>query len=126
MGLLTEIAALAKAGYSVAEVKELISLGTEQQNRTAQENPPQANGQDPEAQKEPGKDQQAQPAQGQDPEPSSDPSPAQSEDQSEDLSSRIADLEKQLEAAQAINRKQDISKSKTETDQLEELARSFM
>lgn len=126
MGLLTEIAALAKAGYSVAEVKELISLGADQQNRTAEQNPPQASGQDPEAQKEPGKDQQAQPAQGQDPDPSSDPSPAQSGDQSGDLLSRIAELEKQLEAAQAVNRKQDMSSTKTEKDQLEELARSFM
>lgn len=119
MGLLSEIATLAKAGYSVAEVKELLSLAqTEPTPKPEAELPPE---------KEPEKKPEREPAQGQDPKPSEDQSPEQSPEQSQDLLQKIADLEKQLKEAQAanINQNANINK-KTEQEQLEELARSFM
>ena len=118
MGLLSEIAVLAKAGYSVAEVKELLSLAqTEPEKSEAKQLPKE----DPE------KKPEQEPAQGQDPKPSEDQSPEQSPEQSQDLLQKIADLEKQLKEAQAanINQNANINK-KSEQEQLEDLARSFM
>ena len=116
MGLLSEIAALAKAGYTVAEVRELISLAADSAKEPAPEQP-----------EEKPEDQTKMPEKEQIPDPLPEESPAQSKDQSEDQSARIAELEKQLAAAQAANRKQDASTHvKNETEQLEDLARSFM
>ena len=121
MGLLSEIALLAKAGYTVAEVRELMQLGAEPAKNEAPKPPA---GPDPEVIAPP-EDQSTNPETL--PTPSGDQSPAQSGDQSDDLLLRIADLEKQLEAAQSANRKQDVNKNqKTEQEQLEDLARSFM
>ena len=117
MGLLSEIAILAKAGYTVAEVRELMQLGAEPAKDEAPKPPADPN---PEV-KTPPEDQETKPEEL--PKPSGD----QSGDQSDDLLLKIADLEKQLEAAQSANRKQDVNKSiKTEQEQLEDLARSFM
>lgn len=123
MGLLSEIAILAKAGYTVAEVKELMQLGAEPAKNAAQK--PQTDlEQNPEVIVLP-EDPKTKPDQT--PTPSGDQSPAPSGDQSDDLLLKIADLEKQLEAAQSANRKQDVNKNqKTEQEQLEDLARSFM
>lgn len=116
MGLLSEIAALAKAGYTVAEVRELISLAADPARESAPEQP-----------EERPEDQTTMQENRQTPDPLPEESPAQSKDQSEDQSAKIAELEKQLAAAQAANRKQDASTHvKSETEQLEELARSFM
>lgn len=118
MGLLSEIAVLAKAGYSVAEVKELLSMAQTEPAKLEAEQPHE---------KEPEKKPEQEPAQGQDPKPSGDQSPEQSPEQSQDLLQKIADLEKQLKEAQAanINQNANINK-KSEQEQLEELARSFM
>ena len=122
MGLLSEIAILAKAGYSVAEVKELLNLAQTEPGKPEAEKLPE---------KEPEKKPEQEPAQGQDPKPSADqspdPSPEQSPQQSPDLLQKIADLEKQLKEAQAANINQNVNlNKKSEQEQLEELARSFM
>ena len=122
MGLLSEIAILAKAGYSVAEVRELLSLAQTEPGKSEAEQL---------LEKEPEKKPEQKPAQGQNPKPSGDQSPdqspEQSQEQSQDLLQKIADLEKQLKEAQAanINQNANINK-KSEQEQLEDLARSFM
>lgn len=126
MGLLSEIAVLAKAGYSVAEVKELLNLAqTEPAPKPEAKQPPEGDLEKPEPKPAQGQDPKLEPKPSQD--QSQDQSPEQSGKQSEDLLQKIADLEKQLKEAQAanINQNANINK-KSEQEQLEELARSFM
>lgn len=130
MGLLNDIAALAKAGYSVAEVKELMSLASGQaenqiqlnQTQPEQEKSKSPDQRDPDPQPET-KDQSVQTAPLGSEEPAETPSSNQSGDQLE----KIAELEKQLAAAQAVNRTLDISKKQlTDEDRVKDLVLSFM
>lgn len=130
MGLLNDIAALAKAGYSVAEVKELMSLASGQaenqiqlnQTQPEQEKSKSPDQKDPDPQPET-KDQSVQTA----PLGSEEPAKTPSEPQSGDQLEKIAELEKQLAAAQAVNRTLDISKNQlTDEDRVKDLVLSFM
>lgn len=126
MGMLSDIATLAKAGYSVAEVRELIKLssGAEEdqpkQNQTQPESAQNMSGSD-------GKDPEPQPDTEKAPEASQDPASVESADQSKDLSGKVLELEKALAAAQAANRSQDMSQSKpTDEERVKDLVLSFM
>lgn len=126
MGMLSDIATLAKAGYSVAEVRELIKLssGAEEdqpkQNQTPQESAQNMSGSD-------GKEPEPQPDPEKAPEASKDPVSVESVDQSEDLSGKVLELERALAAAQAANRSQDMSQSKpTDEERVKDLVLSFM
>ena len=126
MGMLSDIATLAKAGYSVAEVRELIKLssGAEEdqpkQNQTQPEiaqNMSESDGKEPEPQPDPEKT----------PEASKDPVSVESAGQSEDLSGKVLELEKALAVAQAANRSQDMSHNKpTDEERVKDLVLSFM
>ena len=130
MGLLNDIAALAKAGYSVAEVKELMSLASGQaenqiqlnQTQPEQEKSKSPDQKDPDPQPET-KDQSAETV----PLGSEGPAETSSSNQSGDQLEKIAELEKQLAAAQAVNRTLDISKNQlTDEDRVKDLVLSFM
>lgn len=121
MGLLNDIAALAKAGYTVAEVRELMQLA---------QDPDQAKKQEPETNQKEAEKQEPEKLQ-QEPEQKENPSSEQSKDpaqlQSLDQSKEIEDLKKQLAAAQAENRKQDRSENvKSNEDLVKDLVLSFM
>lgn len=121
MGLLNDIAALAKAGYTVAEVRELMTLA---QDPEQLKRPEPEKSQKEEENQEPEKLQQEQ-KQIENPssEQSKDPAPLPSSDQSKE----IEDLKKQLAAAQAENRKQDRSENvKSSEDLVKDLVLSFM
>lgn len=118
MGLLNDIAALAKAGYTVAEVRELMTLAQDPEQTKKQEPEKEEEKQEPEK-------MQQEPEQKEKPysEPSKDPVPLPSSDQSKE----IEDLKKQLAAAQAENRKQDRSENvKSSEDLVKDLVLSFM
>lgn len=119
MGLLNDIAVLAKAGYTVAEVRELMTLAQDPEKK-----PEPEKSQKEEEKQEPEKLQQ-EPEQKEKPslEPSKDPAPLPSSDQSKE----IEELKKQLAAAQAENRKQDRSENvKSSEDLVKDLVLSFM
>lgn len=115
MGLLNDIAALAKAGYTVAEVRELMTLA---QDQTLEKKSPDP-AKDPEAEKEPEPEKQNPEMEKQ--------SLKESQEPSGDQSGEIENLKKQLAAAQDANRKKDISGSvKTDQDTLNDLVKAFM
>ena len=120
MGLLNDIAALAKAGYTVAEVRELMQLAQDPEQTKKPEpetTPKEEEKPEPEKLQEPEKKEKASS------EPSKDPAPLQSLDQSKE----IEELKKQLAAAQAENRKQDRSENvKSSEDLVKDLVLSFM
>lgn len=127
MGMLSEIAALAKAGYSVAEVKELISLvnsrPAEDQQEKNQTQPESVQNMSESDEKEP----ELQPDPEKTPEASQDPVSVVSANQSEDLSEKVLELEKALAVAQAANRSQDMSQNKpTDEERVKDLVLSFM
>ena len=125
MGMLSDIAALAKAGYTVAEVRELISLSSKAENDQPKKDQTilemkqslsESDEEKPEQQPEP-----------EIPEASETPAPAESGKQSKDQSEKIIELEKALAAAQAANRSQDMSQKKqTDEERVTDLILSFM
>lgn len=118
MGLLNDIAALAKAGYTVAEVRELMTLA---------QDPEQAKKQEPEKEEEKQEPEKLQQEQERKEKPSSEPSKDPAPLPSSDQSKEIEDLKKQLAAAQAENRKQDRSENvKSSEDLVKDLVLSFM
>lgn len=115
---ITDIIALAKAGYKASEIKELLSMDRE-----------------PDGSEGPAETAAREPAQ---PEPENDPTPAQADEpvQADESASKIKELEDQLAqvradlaAAQKRNTSADISsKAQVQNSQevLNDIARSFM
>lgn len=127
MGMLSDIAALAKAGYTVTEVKELISMANsrpeEDHLKKSQTEPEIVQNMSGSDEKEP----ELLPDPEKKPEASEDPASAESEEQSKDLSGKIIELEKALAAAQAENRSMDMSQKKqTDEERVTDFVLSFM
>ena len=125
MGLLTEIAELAKAGYTPQEVRDLLTLAANPEKLREQEKSPEQKpetmnlSESEEKEKKPEPEQISQGSG----EPSKDPLPDPSGDQSKE----IEELKKQLAKAQADNVKKDISgQVKTDEDILADIVKSFM
>lgn len=112
---INDIIALAKSGYKVSEIKELMSLGETQQSEEPAENPAEESGQ-PEPEKA-------------GPEPAGEPAP------SADQSAEINELKKQIEGlkadlakAQKQNAQEDLSggvKIKSGQENVNEIMRSL-
>lgn len=119
MGLLNDIAVLAKAGYTVAEVRELMQLAQDPEKKPE----PETSQKEVEKQEPEKLQQEVEQKEKVTSEPSKDPLPLPSSDQSKE----IDELKKQLAAAQADNRKQDRSENiKSNEDLVKDLVLSFM
>ena len=112
---INDIIALAKSGYKVSEIKELMSLGETQQSEEPAENPAEESGQ-PEPEKA-------------GPEPAGEPAP--SADQSaeiNELKKQIESLKADLKKAQKQNSQEDLSggaKPKSGQDSVNEIMKSL-
>lgn len=114
--IFSDIIALAKAGYSPADVKELLSIDTTPSVSSPPVNNTPAGGDIKDPPEEPKPEQPKQP----------EPKPEQPEEPSEDQK-RIAELEKALAEAQKLNVNKDLSdKIISDEDKLKELFKGFM
>lgn len=112
MGIFGDIVALAKAGFTPADVKELMKMERES---------PEAS---PETPAEPEPEQDKEPAGS---EPAAEPETGGGSDTAE--SEKIKELEKKLQAAQAAAQRaqrQPEQSQKTDADNIKDMARRFM
>ena len=118
MGFISDIAALARAGYAPSQIRELMEL----EKGSKDQKPEEAKAKEEAAEINPKED--AQPEQQNDeqkPEPEEDP-------KLKELQAKITKLEADLAAAQKanVNKALDPAEEKSAQDYLNELARSFM
>lgn len=110
---ISDIVALAKAGYKVSDVKELISMSQQPEPKSEP---------DPEPKSEPEPEPKAEP----EPEPKAEPEPEPEPNAEPD--SEVAKLKKQIADMQAANLRKSMIGKETPTDQdvINDLVRSFM
>lgn len=117
--ILSDIAALARAGYKVSEIKELLTLSKQPEAEPDKPDPTQAK--EP-VQPDPEKGKAPEPAKDKDKDKPADPKPA---DDARDA--EIKELQEQIKKLQEQNASRDNSGSKPDTEkQLQELVASFM
>lgn len=112
---LADVAALARAGYSVSDVKEILQMSKAQPDAAAGE-PEEAKEQPATEPEKPNSQKEA------------EPSAPQQADDIEDLKKQIATLQDQLKQAQKdnINKDQGDKKTPTNEDQLAAIMKGFM
>lgn len=116
MAIFADIVALARAGFTPKEVKELMAMDKQTSAEEPAENPEEAPEQ-PEQENAPEED------------PAETEAETEPEDRTAELQKQIDDLKKQLAAAQKKNAKQNLQGQdpvKTEQEKLEEIARGFL
>ena len=118
MGFLSDIAALARAGYSPSEIRELMEL----EKGSKDQKPEEAKAKEGAAEIIPKEETQPE-QQNEEPKPASEEEPKLKE-----LQDKITKLEADLAAAQQanVNKPLNPAEEKTAQDYLNELARSFM
>lgn len=110
----TDILALAKQGYTPADIKELLALSTEE--KTEAEPMPKASDDAADPVREPETVQRAEVVQG-------------TSGDADEAAEKIKDLEAQIARLQAENARQsrpDMKPAKTDKERLEDMARAFM
>ena len=112
---LADVAALARAGYSVSDVKEILQMSKAQPDAAAGE---------PEEPEE----QQAREPEKPNPEKEAEPSTPQQAENIEDLKLQVAALEEKLKQAQKNNVNQNYANTQTQTDEehLAAIIKGFM
>ena len=113
---LADVAALARAGYSVSDVKEILQMSKAQPDAAAGEP------------KEPEEQQDKREPEKPNPEKEEEPGAPSQAENIEDLKKQVADLQEQLKQSQKNNINQNYANTQTQTDedQLAAIIKGFM